>query len=108
MSELTNPSDIARETLRLLASRRIAPTPDNYRQHYREIGGVPDAAAPAEAERMLQRLSADLRAQPNTARLAGALEQAADERTGPDTGPRCWTCSKPRPARVPPLRCGRN
>lgn len=80
MSELTNPSDIARETLRLLASRRIAPTPDNYRQHYREIGGVPDAAAPADAERMLQRLSADLRAQPNTARLAGALEQAADEK----------------------------
>jgi len=43
MSELTNPSDIARETLRLLASRRIAPTPDSYRQHYQEIAGLPDA-----------------------------------------------------------------
>ncbi|HUX23592.1 MAG TPA: diguanylate cyclase [Burkholderiales bacterium] len=42
MSELTNPSDIARETLRLLASRRIAPTPDSYRQHYQEIAGQPD------------------------------------------------------------------
>lgn len=80
MSKLTNPSDIARETLRLLASRRIAPTPDSYRQHYQEIAGVPDAAVPADAERMLQQLTADLRAQPNTARLSGALEQAAGEK----------------------------
>ena len=43
MSELTNPSEIARETLRLLASRRIAPTPDSYRRHYREIAGQADA-----------------------------------------------------------------
>jgi len=80
MSELTNPSDIARETLRLLASRRIAPNPDNYRQLYQEITGQPDAPAPADAERMLQQLGAELRAQPNTARLAGALEKAAGEK----------------------------
>ncbi len=49
MSELTNPSDIARETLRLLASRRIAPTPDSYRQHYQEIAGQPDADEKASA-----------------------------------------------------------
>jgi diguanylate cyclase len=78
MSELTNPSDIARETLRLLASRRIAPNPDNYRQHYQEIAGQPDAAA--GAERMLQQLAAELRAQPGTARLAGALDKAAGEK----------------------------
>lgn len=77
MSELTNPSDIARETLRLLASRRIAPTPDSYRQHYQEIAGQPDAAPAADTERMLRQLAADLRAQPNSARLCGALEQAA-------------------------------
>jgi len=81
MSELTNPSEIARETLRLLASRRIAPTPDSYRQHYQEIAGVPDAAA--DAERMLQQLAAELRAQPNTARLAGALDSAAAEKDWP-------------------------
>jgi diguanylate cyclase len=80
MSELTNPSDIARETLRLLASRRIAPNPDNYRQHYQEIAGQPDAAVPAGAERMLQQLAAELRAQQSTARLAGALEKAAGEK----------------------------
>lgn len=37
-----NPTEIARETLRLLASRRIAPTPENYRRIYHEISGVPD------------------------------------------------------------------
>ncbi len=78
MSELTNPSDIARETLRQLAARRIAPNPDNYRQHYQEIAGQPDAAA--DAERMLQQLAAELRAQPNTARLASALDKAAGEK----------------------------
>jgi diguanylate cyclase len=81
MSDLTNPSDIARETLRQLASRRIAPNPDNYRQHYQEIAGHPDAAA--DAERMLQQLVADLRAQPHTARAAGALDKAADEKNWP-------------------------
>ena len=81
MSELTNPSDIARETLRQLASRRIAPNPDNYRQHYQEIAGQPDAAA--DAERMLLQLAAELRAQPHTARLAGALDKAAGEKNWP-------------------------
>jgi len=80
MSVLTNPSEIARETLRLLASRRIAPNPDNYRQHYQEIAGQPDEPAPADAERMLQQLGAELRAFPGAARLAGALDRAAGEK----------------------------
>ena len=78
MNQVTNPSDIARETLRLLASRRIAPNPDNYRQHYQEIAGQPDATG--DAERMLQQLAADLRAQPNAARFCGALNKAAGEK----------------------------
>ena len=41
MSDLKGPSDIARETLRLLASRRVSPTPENYRQFYHEITGQP-------------------------------------------------------------------
>ena len=41
-----NPADIAREAFRRLATRRIAPTPDAYRDIYNEIAGVP-AAAPA-------------------------------------------------------------
>lgn len=44
MPELTNPTDIARETLKLLAARRVAPTPENYLRIYQEIAGVPPAA----------------------------------------------------------------
>jgi diguanylate cyclase len=42
MSENNNmqPSEIARETLRQLAMRRIPPTPDNYQTLYSEISGV--------------------------------------------------------------------
>lgn len=39
MSKSKNPSDIARETLIALASRKLAPTPENYTQMYQEIGG---------------------------------------------------------------------
>ena len=45
MSKPSNPSEIARETLTTLATRKLAPTPENYAQMYREIGGEP---APAE------------------------------------------------------------
>ena len=37
---MTHPSEIARETLRLLAQRRVPPTPDNYRALYLEISGA--------------------------------------------------------------------
>ncbi len=35
------PSEIARETFRLLASRKLPPTPENYLTLYREIAGTP-------------------------------------------------------------------
>lgn len=38
---LTNPSEIARETLKTLALRKTPPTPDNYTEIYAEIGGLP-------------------------------------------------------------------
>lgn len=47
-----NPADIAREAFRLLATRRIAPTPAAYQAIYNEIAGLPQApvdAAPADA-----------------------------------------------------------
>lgn len=40
MPALTNPTDIARETLRLLATRRVAPTPENYQRIYGELSGA--------------------------------------------------------------------
>ncbi|QNB00949.1 GGDEF domain-containing protein [Massilia sp. Se16.2.3] len=40
----SNPVDIAREAFRRLATRRIAPTPDAYRDIYNEIAGIPKPA----------------------------------------------------------------
>jgi diguanylate cyclase len=40
MNAPQNPSELARETLRQLAMRRIPPTPDNYRNVYHEIAGT--------------------------------------------------------------------
>lgn len=40
-SPLTNPSEIARETLKTLALRKTPPTPVNYSKIYAEIGGLP-------------------------------------------------------------------
>ncbi|MFP5390427.1 MAG: diguanylate cyclase [Gammaproteobacteria bacterium] len=42
-----NPADIAREAFRRLATRRIAPTPDAYREIYHEIAGISSPPAPA-------------------------------------------------------------
>ena len=40
-----NPTEVARETLRRLAMRRIAPTPDNYQKLFDEIVGGPSTPA---------------------------------------------------------------
>ena len=37
----SNPSELARETLKTLAARKMPPTPDNYTRIYAEIGGTP-------------------------------------------------------------------
>ena len=42
-----NPVEIAREAFRRLATRRVAPTPDAYRDIYNEIAGVPAPTVPA-------------------------------------------------------------
>jgi len=64
-----NPADIAREAFRRLAVRRIAPTPDAYRDIYNEIAGiVPAPPAPVvqegPAEAMLAQFAARLTDQP--------------------------------------------
>ena len=40
-----NPAEIAREAFKRLALRRIAPTPEAYREIYNEIAGIADTAA---------------------------------------------------------------
>ncbi|MCG2575483.1 GGDEF domain-containing protein [Dechloromonas sp. XY25] len=42
MSELKNPTDIARETLRRLTVRHLPPTPANYQACYNEIANLPN------------------------------------------------------------------
>jgi diguanylate cyclase len=73
MSSLTNPSEIARETLRRLATQRVAPTPDNYRELYHEISGV--TADSAGADRVLQAIAVELA---RNERLPPALCQKLD------------------------------
>src|SRR5512134_2890136 len=77
MAVLTNPTDLARETLKLLAARRIAPTPENFTRYYHEIAGT---AAPgddpydrlAEAVRQVADANPALTA---LARIARTLEE---------------------------------
>ncbi|MGZ5199570.1 MAG: GGDEF domain-containing protein [Telluria sp.] len=56
-SEFTNPADIAREAFRRLASRRIAPTPDAYRDVYNEVAGVTPPPSSEGAVQLLNTLA---------------------------------------------------
>jgi diguanylate cyclase len=77
MSTITNPSEIARETLRLLASRRMPPSPENYRAIYHEIAGSNDKAEEVFPERELKVLLASLpKENPVQLRLSRQLDQA--------------------------------
>ncbi len=70
------PSEIARETLKLLATRRLAPTPDNYQALYEEIAGV-RSSSPDFPEAPLRSISRVLPGQtPAQKRLLGLFEQA--------------------------------
>src|SRR5574340_1286740 len=81
-----NPTEVARETLRRLALRRIAPTPDNYQTLYEEIAGGPGiqpaaaSNAPAAAS-ALSGLVMDLNLHhPARATSAESLNQRSEER----------------------------
>lgn len=76
MTTLTNPFEIARETLRLLATRRIPPSPDNYLTLYHEIAGTKPAGN-VFPEAQLRSLAAALpKASPDQLRLARQLDEA--------------------------------
>lgn len=76
MTTLTNPFEIARETLRLLATRRVPPTPDNYLTLYHEIAGTKPQTE-SFPENQLRSLAAALpRATPEQLRLARVLDDA--------------------------------
>jgi diguanylate cyclase len=76
---LKNPAEIAREAFRHLATRRIAPTPEAYRDIYNEIAGLSEPAPVNAAEQMLIDLAAGL----STSDLTGfgrAFKHAVAER----------------------------
>ncbi|MEI7613838.1 MAG: diguanylate cyclase [Betaproteobacteria bacterium] len=77
MPNPTNPSEIARETLKLLMSRRMAPSPDNYRAIYNEIAGISEKNKEIFPERELKALIAALPKEiPIQQRLSRELDQA--------------------------------
>lgn len=79
MADFTQPSEIARETLRQLAMRRTPPTPDNYRALYHEIAGT--TAVEGFPEKSMKMLAAALpRTTAEQSRYARQLEAAIGER----------------------------
>ncbi|WP_153109264.1 GGDEF domain-containing protein [Propionivibrio limicola] len=77
MSTPTNPSEIARETLKQLLTRRMPPSPENYRAIYNEIAGLANNEAAGFPERDLKALLQLLpRETPSQQRLARQIEQA--------------------------------
>ena len=78
MADAKHPSELARETLRQLAMRRVPPTPDNYRMLYHEIAGT--TAAEAFPERALKHLVAGLpKTTPEQLRFGRQFEAAVAE-----------------------------
>ncbi len=76
MPDFTSPSEIARETLRRLAAKRVAPTPDQYRAYYHEIAGTQaEEAFPTQAFKGIAH--ALPRSTPESLRLAQQFEHAA-------------------------------
>jgi len=55
MATPSSPSEIARETLKALAARKLAPTPDNYAQAYQEISGIAPPADKTKPEPEISR-----------------------------------------------------
>ncbi len=55
---MANPTDIARETLKVLATRRMLPTPENYQKVYHEVAGTaPEAPGLEELQKIVRRLA---------------------------------------------------
>lgn len=73
---LQTPSEIARETLKLLAQRRLTPTPDNYAKTYAEISGTPEENG---AEKVLRNMTEYLLQSDSTAATGLTLKRMLNE-----------------------------
>ncbi len=78
MSKPSNPTEIARETLKQLMTRRVPPTPDHYEAIYHEIARTPEAERLHPGLRQIVEALAALPNQtPETQRQVEALRQTA-------------------------------
>lgn len=85
MATLSTPAEIARETLKQLMTRRMAPSPENYQSIYNEIAGISDSAGEGFAEREFKALLQALpKETPAQQRLSRQLEQSIKEKSGDD------------------------
>ncbi|MFC5771264.1 GGDEF domain-containing protein [Thauera sinica] len=85
MATLSNPTEIARETLRQLAMRRVAPTPDNYKRLYHEIAGTQageDAFPEQFVRQLVRRLPRDTAERQRLGRNLDQAMAAGDPRAG--------------------------
>jgi diguanylate cyclase len=90
MTTPTNPFEIARDTLKQLAQKRIPPTPDNYQTLYHDIAGTKPANS-TFPERQLRSLTEALpRSSPDQLRLARQLDEAI-KRADWDAYQKCLT-----------------
>jgi diguanylate cyclase len=78
MPVLTNPTDVARETLKLMATRRLPPTPENYQRVYHEIAGTRAAREPAGEDRAGDAVRQAATAHPHLSALARASRAIED------------------------------
>jgi diguanylate cyclase len=78
----SNPTELARETFKLLASRRIAPTPQNYQRIYNEISGgsSPDSAVDDIEENLAKAFDVLGRKSPGLAAPLKAAAKALESR----------------------------
>ena len=85
MATPSNPSEIARETLKQLLARRMAPSPENYRAIYHEIAGIPEKSDEPLAEREFKAILLSLpKETPAQQGLVRQLDQALKNGSGED------------------------
>ena len=75
-SQFNNPGEIARETIKLLAQRRLQPTPDQYALIYAEISGEGKADNAHPLESTLAQVTKDLAQKTATLRASTALNES--------------------------------
>ena len=80
MPNLTNPTDIARETFKQLLTQRITPTPENYQRIYNEIAQIsPDSSAGIDKE-LISALQSVGRAHPQSNNVFKQIIQTLEQR----------------------------